>query len=72
MMVVAAGRDEGRLRAETLHQLEAQDTAVEVERPLQVGDLQVDMADAHPGIDGRILFRHANSLCHHAKKAKFR
>ena len=29
--------------------------AVEIERALQVGDLQVHMADAHPRVDGRQL-----------------
>ena len=51
MVVVAAGGDEGRA-GPAGGQLETQDAAVEIERPLQVGDLQVDMADAHPRVDG--------------------
>ena len=49
-MVVAARRDERRLIAELLLQLEAEDAAIEVERALEVGDLQMDMAD----VDARI------------------
>ena len=52
MVVVAAGRDEGGAGAAGGH-LEAQHAAVEIERPLQVGDLQVDVADADAGVDGR-------------------
>ena len=32
--------------------LETQHAAIEIERPLQIGDLQMDMADPHPGVDG--------------------
>src|ERR1051325_6727638 len=49
-MVVAAGRDEGRLVADSLHQVEAQDVAGEGERAVDVGDLQVDV----PDVDSRI------------------
>ena len=51
MVVIAAGGDEGRARPAGGHR-ETQHAAIEIERPLQVGDLQVDMADAHPRIDG--------------------
>ena len=51
MVVVAACRDERRLRAVPLRKLEAEDTALEPQRPLQVGDLQVDVADADLGIN---------------------
>ena len=51
VVVVAARRDERRLRAVPLGDLEAEDAAVEPQRPLQVGDLQVDVADADLGID---------------------
>ena len=51
MVVVAAGRDEGRA-GPAGGQRETQHAAVEIERALQVGDLQVDMADAHPRVDG--------------------
>ncbi len=51
MMVVAAGRDEGRARPAGGHR-ETQHAAIEIERPLQVGDLEMDVADAHPRVDG--------------------
>ena len=51
MVVIAAGRDEGRARAAG-GEGKAQDAAVEIERPLQIGHFQVDMADPHAGIDG--------------------
>ncbi len=51
MMVVAAGGDEGRA-GPAGGQLETQHAAVEIERALQIGDLQVDMADAHALVDG--------------------
>jgi hypothetical protein len=52
MVVIAAGRHEGGLGAVALHQLEAEDAAIEAERPVEIGHLQVDMADPHAGIDG--------------------
>ena len=48
-MVVAAGRDEGGLRAVALHQREAEHAAVEAERAIEIGDLQVYVADAGAG-----------------------
>ena len=51
MVMVAAGRDEGSARPAG-GQRETQDAAIEIERPLQVGDLQMHMADAYPRIDG--------------------
>ena len=38
------------------HQLETEDTDVEVERAFQISDLQVDVADADTGIDWRGFF----------------
>ena len=49
-MVVAAGRDERRLVAVPLHHVEAEDVAVEGERAVDVGDLQVDVTD----VDSRV------------------
>jgi hypothetical protein len=51
MMMVVARRDEGRLLAVFLLQLEAEHTAVKIEGALQVGDLEVDVADADCGGD---------------------
>ena len=61
MVMVAAGRDEGGLGAVALGQLEAEHAAVEGERPLEVGHLEVDVADARAGVDRPIrltLVRH--------------
>jgi hypothetical protein len=58
MVVVAAGRDEGRLAAEALLELEAEHVAPEAERAVEIGDLQVDVADPHARID---RCRHAAS-----------
>ena len=55
MVVVAAGRDEGRLVAEALLQLEAEHAAVEVERAVDVGDLEVDVADVDAGVDRLVV-----------------
>ena len=51
MVVVAASRDEGRAwpaggEGKTQH------PAIEIERPLQIGDLQMHMADADACVDG--------------------
>src|SRR5215211_6419528 len=51
VVVVAAGGDEGGVRAPALHQLEAEDAAVELEGAVDVGDLEVDVADVDAGID---------------------
>ena len=55
VVVIAAGRDEGRLRAHALHQLEAEHAAIEGERAVEVGDLEVDVADPGAGMDGWAL-----------------
>src|SRR5664280_3628336 len=51
MVVITAGGDEGRLRPEALHEFETEHAAVEIERALQVGDLQVNVSNAERGID---------------------
>src|SRR5260221_13710084 len=64
MVVVAARRDERRLRAVPLRKVEAEDATVERQCPLQVGDLQVDVADADLGINRvrRIACGHVRSF----------
>ena len=47
MVVIAAGRDEGGA-GPAGGQRESQHAAIEVERALQVGDLEVDVADLTP------------------------
>jgi hypothetical protein len=49
--VVAACRQECRLGAEALLELEAQHVAVEGDRTVEVGDLEVDVADARTVVD---------------------
>ena len=61
-LMVAAGRDEGRGRAQALGQLEAEHAAIEAERAVEVGDLQMDMADLCSSNDGRILRHGASPL----------
>jgi hypothetical protein len=52
-MVIAASRDKCRLRPPALHQLEAEHAAIEFQRALDIGNLEMDMADASAGIDAR-------------------
>ena len=54
VVVIAARRDEGRLRAVALDQLEPEYAAIEGQRPIKVGHLQVDVSDPHAGIDGSL------------------
>ena len=51
VMVATCGDERGTV-AEALHQLEAQHTAVEAKGAFQVGDLEMDMADADIGVNG--------------------
>ena len=53
MVVIAAGRDEGGARAVARGQLEAEHAAIEGEGALDVGHLEVDVADARARIDRR-------------------
>jgi hypothetical protein len=58
VVVVAAGREERGLRAVALGDLETEHTDIKIEGTLEVGDLQVDVADAGTGGDGRIFLGH--------------
>src|SRR5688572_30022255 len=51
MVVVAARRNKRSLLTISLGQFETENAAIEAERALEVGDLQVDVADANAGID---------------------
>lgn len=51
MVMVAACRDEGRLRAHALHQLEAQHAAIKAKRAIEVGNLEMNVADTGAGRD---------------------
>ena len=52
VMVVAAGRDKRRPVAESLHQLETQHVAVELQSPVEIRDLEVYVPDRDARIDG--------------------
>ena len=51
MVVIAAGAEEGCLRAHPRRELEAEDARVERKRAVEVGDLEVDVPDVYAGID---------------------
>ena len=51
VVVVAAGGDEGGVGSVALGQLEAEHAAIELERAVDVGDFEVDVADVDAGID---------------------
>src|SRR5713101_5561691 len=70
VMMIAAGRDEGGAAA-PLRELEAEHAAIELQRPLEIGDLQMHMADPDPAIDrtrgqGFAGFRHLRGTAHDA------
>ena len=70
VMMVAAGLQEGCLGAETLGQLKPQHATVKIKRALQVGNLQVNMTDAHRRIDGWILVGHDSHAMSSRRKGK--
>ena len=51
MVVVATGRDERSLVADALRHVEAENVAIEGERPVDVRDLEVDVADVDARVD---------------------
>ena len=53
MVVVAAGRDEGGLVAEPAGELEAEHALVERQGAVEVGDLEVDVADVRARVETR-------------------
>jgi hypothetical protein len=63
VVVIAAGGNERRLRAITLGQFETENVAIEAKRALEVGHLQMDVADASAGIDRCRHSSVAASLC---------
>ncbi len=52
VMMIATGADERGLGAHALHQLEAEDTAIKLERAIKVRHLEVDVTNIDPRIDG--------------------
>ena len=55
MVVIATGRNERGAGTHFLHHLKAEDAAVEPERAIEIGDLEVDMPDPGAGDDGWVL-----------------
>src|ERR1700688_3290601 len=51
VVMIAAGRDEGGAVAAPLRELEAEHAAIEFQRPLEIGDLQMHITDPDPAID---------------------
>ncbi len=52
VMMIAARRNERRLRTKPLLQFKAQHVAIKFQRAFEVGDFQMHMADADVRIDG--------------------
>src|SRR5258708_7974518 len=55
MVMIATGRNECCAEAHPLHQFEAKYVAIEAERAIEIGDLQMDMPDPCACDDGRIV-----------------
>ena len=53
MVVIAAGRNERRAGTHSLHDLEAEHAAIESQRAIEIGDLEMNMPDARSRDDGR-------------------
>jgi len=51
VVVVAAGREKRSAIAHRLHDIEAEDAVVEANRSVQVGHLQMNVADPDAGVD---------------------
>ena len=70
MMIAARGNKCG-LGAEPLHQFETEHPDIEAERALEIGDLQVDVANADTGVDWRIFYGHKRKVTRGKKMAIF-
>jgi hypothetical protein len=51
VVVIAASGEESRFRATAEHQLETEDTTIESERALEIGHLEMDVANTDTGVD---------------------
>jgi len=51
VMMITAGRNERRLQAKPLRQLKAEYAAIKGQRPVDIGDLQMHVADADACVD---------------------
>ena len=68
--MVSARRNERRLRTKALLQFKTQHAAIKLQRPFQVSDFQVDMADADTRINGVCRLFHADTLAPDRPAAK--
>ena len=59
MMMVSAGGNESRLGSMALHKLKTENARVEGEGAVEIGDLQMDVADAGGGMNGN---RHGEKI----------
>jgi hypothetical protein len=64
VVVIAAGRNERRAGTQPLHQLKSQHAAIKSQRAIEIGDLEMNMADASSCDDGRWVFGHGLLLLH--------
>jgi phosphoketolase len=55
VMMIAAGRNKRRTVTHALHQLETEHPAIERQRAIEIGDLEMHMPDPRTGYDGWIL-----------------
>jgi len=53
MVVIAASRNERRAGAHSLHDLEAKHAAIESQRAIEIGHLEMNMPNARSGDNGR-------------------
>jgi hypothetical protein len=51
VVVISTGRNKSSLRTESLHELKSEHPAIEFERPVEVGNLQVHVANADSWIN---------------------
>ena len=54
VVVIAAGAQERGLVTPSAHHVETQDAVIEGDRPLEVADLEMDVADAGTALDRRV------------------
>ena len=50
MMITASGNKRGFV-AVVFHQFKSENATIKIQRTLEIGDFEMDMADAHPRID---------------------
>lgn len=51
VMVIATGGNKRRFTSVAFHQFKSEDIAIKIQRALEIGDFQMDMANPHPRID---------------------